>query len=87
MPVGSRRGTFIIDVIFRVVVGWQISDSLRSNLAIGSLEMTVWIRTRQGLDNAMAENGYAQRERDAENLGARRHPLGPKSSGVASLLG
>jgi putative transposase len=31
-----------------MVVGWQISDSLRSDLAIDALEMAVWNRTRTG---------------------------------------
>ena len=39
---------FIIDVFARMVVGWQISESLRSDLAIDALEMAVWNRTRDG---------------------------------------
>ena len=29
-------------------VGWQLSNSLRSDVAIDALEVTVWNRTRQG---------------------------------------
>jgi transposase InsO family protein len=39
---------FIIDVFSRIVVGWQLSNSLRSDLAIDALEMAIWNRTRQG---------------------------------------
>ena len=39
---------FIIDVFSRMIVGWQVSNSLRSDLAIDALEMAVWNRTRQG---------------------------------------
>ena len=39
---------FIIDVYSRMVVGWQISNSLRADLAIDALEMAVWNRTRAG---------------------------------------
>jgi putative transposase len=39
---------FIIAVYSRMVVGWQISNSLRSDLAIDALEMAVWNRTRAG---------------------------------------
>ena len=39
---------FIIDVYSRMVVGWQISHSLRSDLAIDALEMAIWNRTRAG---------------------------------------
>jgi putative transposase len=41
---------FIIDVYSRVVVGWQASRSLRSDLAIDALEMAVWNRQRTGDD-------------------------------------
>ena len=39
---------FVIDVYSRMVVGWQISKSLRSDLAIDALEMAIWNRTRVG---------------------------------------
>jgi len=41
---------FIIDVFSRMVVGWQASRSLRSDLAIDALEMAVWNRQRAGHD-------------------------------------
>ena len=37
---------FIIDVYSRMVVGWQASRSLRSDLAIDALEMAMWSRGR-----------------------------------------
>jgi putative transposase len=45
---GWVYAAFIIDVYSRLVVGWQISNSLRSELAIDALEMAVWNRTRAG---------------------------------------
>ena len=39
---------FIIDVYSRMIVGWQASTSLRSDLAIDALEMAVWNRQRAG---------------------------------------
>jgi putative transposase len=42
--------TFIIDVFSRMVVGWQASKSLRSDLAIDALEMAVHNRGGDGLD-------------------------------------
>ena len=45
---GWVYAAFIIDVFSRMVVGWQISTSLRSDLAIDALEMAVWNRTRSG---------------------------------------
>ncbi len=41
---------FIVDVFSRMVVGWQASRSLRSDLAIDALEMAVFNRKRQGAD-------------------------------------
>src|SRR5829696_103046 len=41
---------FIIDVYSRMVVGWQASRSLRSDLAIDALQMAVWNRQRAGTD-------------------------------------
>ncbi len=45
---GWVYAAFIIDVFSRMVVGWQISTSLRSDLAIDAFEMAVWNRTREG---------------------------------------
>lgn len=45
---GFVYAAFVIDVYSRMVVGWQISSSLRSDLAIDALEMAIWNRTRQG---------------------------------------
>ena len=45
---GWVYAAFIIDVFSRMVVGWQLSHSLRSDLAIDALEMAVWKRTRAG---------------------------------------
>ena len=41
---------FIVDVFSPMVVGWQLSNSLRSSLAIDALEMAIWNRTRDGGD-------------------------------------
>ena len=45
---GWVYAAFIIDVFARMVVGWQLSQSLRSDLAIDALEMAIWNRTRAG---------------------------------------
>jgi putative transposase len=47
--VGWVYAAFVIDVYSRMVIGWQISPSLRSSLAIDALEMAIWNRTRAGL--------------------------------------
>ncbi|HYA68659.1 MAG TPA: DDE-type integrase/transposase/recombinase, partial [Acidimicrobiales bacterium] len=45
---GWVYAAFIIDVFSRMVVGWQLSQSLRSSLALDALEMAIWNRTRAG---------------------------------------
>jgi putative transposase len=41
---------FVIDVFSRMIVGWQASTSLRSDLAIDALEMAIWNRQRTGAE-------------------------------------
>lgn len=41
---------FIVDVFSRMIVGWQASRSLRSDLAVDALEMAVFNRKRRGAD-------------------------------------
>jgi putative transposase len=40
---------FVIDAFSRFIVGWQISRSLRTDLALDALEMAIWAR-KGGLD-------------------------------------
>ncbi|WP_054812018.1 IS3 family transposase [Nocardia arizonensis] len=35
---------FVTDVFSRAVVGWQVSDSLKTGLALDALEMALWNR-------------------------------------------
>jgi putative transposase len=41
---------FVIDVFSRHVVGWQLSTSLRTDLALDALEMGLWTRRREDRD-------------------------------------
>lgn len=45
---GWVYAAFIVDVYSRMIVGWQASTSLRSDLAIDALEMAIWNRQRAG---------------------------------------
>jgi putative transposase len=40
---------FVIDVFSRYIVGWQVSSSLRSDLALDALEMAIYARRADGL--------------------------------------
>jgi transposase InsO family protein len=41
---------FVLDVFSRMVVGWQVSTSLRTDLALDALDMGLWSRQRAGHD-------------------------------------
>ena len=43
---------FILDVFSRMVTGWQVSTSLRTDLALDALDMGLWSRKRAGQDVA-----------------------------------
>lgn len=40
--------SFITDVYSRMIVGWQASRSLRSDLALDALEQAIWARSNRG---------------------------------------
>ena len=45
---GWVYAAFVTDVFSRRVVGWQLSKSLRTDLALDALEMGIWTRQRDG---------------------------------------
>ena len=47
---GWVYAAFVLDVFSRRVVGWRLSTSLRTDLALDALEMGLWTRTRAGQD-------------------------------------
>ncbi|MGN6244087.1 MAG: IS3 family transposase [Motilibacteraceae bacterium] len=49
---GWVYAAFVIDVFSRFVVGWQVSTSLRTDLALDALDMGLWARRRAGQDVA-----------------------------------
>jgi putative transposase len=44
---GFVYAAFVIDVFSRRIVGWQVSNSLRTELAMDALEMAIWTRDGQ----------------------------------------
>jgi putative transposase len=45
---GWVYAAFILDVFSRMVTGWQVSTSLRTDLALDALDMGLWARQRAG---------------------------------------
>ncbi len=52
---GWVYAAFVIDVFARRVVGWQLSSSLHTDLALDALEMGIWTRRRAGRDLSQLE--------------------------------
>src|SRR3712207_6907033 len=52
---------FVVDACSRLVVGWQASRSLRTDLALDALEMALWRRDRKStrLNSSHANISYA----------------------------
>lgn len=48
--VGWVYAAFVLDVYSRLIVGWQVSTSLYTDLALDALKMAVWRRESQGSD-------------------------------------
>lgn len=47
---GFAYVAFITDVFSRRIVGWRVSSSLRADLALDALEMAIWSRAGEDLD-------------------------------------
>ncbi|WP_161987395.1 IS3 family transposase [Prescottella subtropica] len=47
---GWVYAAFVIDVFSRMVVGWQVSTSLHTELALDALDMAIWRRRHAGAD-------------------------------------
>ena len=62
--VATRRGwsytAFVIDVFSRRIVGWKVSTSLKSALALDALEMAIYARSEEGLDSLVHHSDYAE---------------------------
>ena len=41
---------FVMDLFARRIVGWQVADHLRSDLALDALEMAIWARRHADID-------------------------------------
>ena len=47
---GWVYAAFVLDVFSRRIVGWQVSTSLYTELALDALQMGLWVRTKDGAD-------------------------------------
>ena len=49
---GWVYAAFILDVFSRMIVGWQVSTTMHTDLALDALDMGLWARSRSGQDVA-----------------------------------
>jgi putative transposase len=79
---GWVYAAFVIDVFSRRVVGWQLSKSLRTDLALDALEMGLWTRQHAGRDT----NGViAHSDKGVQYLAVRYTQRLAEAGAVASV--
>jgi putative transposase len=71
---------FVIDVFSRFVVGWQVSTSLRTDLALDALEMAIWSRRDHDLDGLVHHS-----DRGVQYLAIRYSERLAQAGAVASI--
>ena len=74
---------FVLDVFSRMVVGWQVSTSLRTDLALDALDMGLWARGRAGHDLpawSITATGACNIERFATPSGSPKPRPWPRSA-------
>ncbi|HZZ59466.1 MAG TPA: IS3 family transposase [Opitutaceae bacterium] len=66
---------FVMDLFARRIVGWQMADHLRSDLALDALEMAIWARRHEDIGGLVHHSGRGVRYtaiRYTERLGEAR---------------
>ena len=72
--------SFVVDVYARMIVGWQASRSLRTDLALDALEQAIWARKDQGLDELVHHS-----DRGVQYLSIRYTERLAEAGGVSSV--
>ncbi len=78
---GFCYAAFIIDAFSRRIVGWRVSSSLRTDLALDALEMAIWSRGDRTLDGLIHHS-----DRGGQYL-AIRYTERLEDAGVVSSVG
>jgi len=79
---GWVYAAFVLDVFSRRVVGWQLSTSLRTDLALDALNMGLWTRARDGHDTTALVH---HSDRGAQYLAVRYTDRLAEAGAVASV--
>ncbi len=71
---------FVIDYFARMIVGWQASRSLRTDLCLDALEQAIWARKDEGLDELIHHS-----DRGSQYLSIRYTERLAEAGGVQSV--
>lgn len=78
---GFAYTAFVIDAFSRRIVGWKVSGSLETGLALDALEMAIWARRGQSLDGLVHHS-----DRGSQYL-AIRYTTRLEEAGIAGSVG
>jgi putative transposase len=54
---------FVMDLFSRRILGWQVADHLRTDLAIDALEMAIWTRRNGDISSLVHHSGRGVQDR------------------------
>jgi putative transposase len=54
---GFAYTAFVMDLLARRILGWQVADHLRPDLALDALEMALWVRRHEKTDGLVHHSG------------------------------
>jgi putative transposase len=77
---GFVHVSFVIDCFARMIVGWQASKSLRTDLCLDALEQAIWSRQDHGLDQLVHHS-----DRGVQYLSIRYTERVAGAGGVSSV--
>jgi hypothetical protein len=64
---------FVLDAYSRMILGWQVSRSLRTDLALDALEMAMWRRELEAVGNLDGLVHHTDRGVQGEFKGSKQH--------------
>lgn len=78
---GFRYVAFVIDVYARMIVGWQVSSSLKTAIALDALEQAIWARRAGPLEDELVHHS----DRGVQYLAIRYTERVAAAGGVISV--
>ena len=82
---GWVYAAFVLDVFSRMVVGWQVSTTMHTDLALDALNMGLWARSRAGHDVAGLIHHSDRGVQGGFNWSSQHHDHGGVCGGYGGL--